>query len=394
MTKHTQKIDTVLITGATQHDYEAKTGAVNVPIYASSTFDQEHFDSFGPYDYSRSSNPTRDALEKAIAKLENGTRGFAFASGIAAISASLLTLNAGDHIVVTNEVYGGTYRFITTLLPKYGITHTFADFTDLEAIENAIQPNTKVLFAETPANPLLGITDLHGVVALAKKYELKTFVDNTFMTPLYQRPLDIGADVVLHSATKFLGGHSEVIAGLAVTNNDAIGKEIYAIQNGMGAILSPHDSFSVIQGIKTLRARLDFSSRNTQIIAEFLDEQPQVLDVFYPGLQTHPGHALHFKQSSSAGAVLSFKLPTKEFTKHFVEHMTIPIFAVSLGGVESILSYPATMSHAAIPKAEREARGITDGLLRLSVGLENVDDLLADIKNALEKATEATTLKK
>lgn len=390
---NSERLETTLVTGAVKHDYEAKSGAVNVPIYASSTFDQEHFDSFGPYDYSRSGNPTRDALEKLIAQLENGTRGFAFASGIGAISASLLTLNSGDHIVVTNEVYGGTYRFITTLLPKYGIEHTFADFTDLSAIEAAIQENTVVLFAETPANPLLGITDIRGVVAIAKKHGLKTFVDNTFMTPLYQKPLDLGADVVLHSATKFLGGHSEVIAGLAVTKDEELGKAIYAIQNGMGGILGPHDCFSVIQGIKSLCARLDMSSRNALKIAEFLQQQDDVLEVLYPGLSSHPGYEIHQSQSSSAGAVLSFKLPNREFTKVFVESMQIPVFAVSLGGVESILSYPVTMSHAAIPQQEREKRGITDGLLRLSVGLEHVDDLIQDITQALEKAKMASTVR-
>lgn len=392
MTKF-ESLETTLVTGAVQHDYEAKSGAVNVPIYASSTFDQEHFDSFGPYDYSRSGNPTRDALEKLIAKLENGTRGFAFASGIGAISAALLTLNAGDHIVVTNEVYGGTYRFITTLLPKYGISHTFADFTDLQAVESAIQENTVVLYAETPANPLLGVTDIRGIVAIAKKHGLKTFVDNTFMTPLYQKPLDLGADIVLHSATKFLGGHSEVIAGLAVTKDEETGKAIYAIQNGMGGILGPHDCFSVIQGIKSLHARLDMSAKNAQTIAEFLVTQEDVIDVYYPGLPTHPGYEIHQAQSTSAGAVLSFKLPNRQFTKVFVESMQIPIFAVSLGGVESILSYPVTMSHAAIPQEEREKRGITDGLLRLSVGLEHVDDLIADLSQALEKAKATVTVK-
>ncbi|PWI26497.1 methionine biosynthesis PLP-dependent protein [Kurthia sibirica] len=386
----TQQLDTLLVTGSTLHDYEKKTGAVNIPIYASSTFDQSSFDSFGPFDYSRSGNPTRDALEKTIARLENGHRGFAFSSGIAAITATLLTLNAGDHLVITNEVYGGTYRFVTTLLPKYGISHSFADFTDLAAVEAAIQPNTVVLYAETPANPLLGITDIRGVVALAQKYHLKTFVDNTFMTPLYQQPLALGVDVVLHSATKFLGGHSEVIAGLAITKDEEMSKAIYAIQNGMGAILSPHDSFSVIQGIKTLRARLDFSSRNAQKIAEFLHAHEDVVDVYYPGLPCHIGYAIHQSQSTSAGAVLSFTLPTKQFTQLVVEHMTIPIFAVSLGGVESILSYPPTMSHAAIPLAERQARGITDGLLRLSVGLENVDDLIADLSQALAIAATTT----
>ncbi|WXG63789.1 PLP-dependent transferase [Kurthia gibsonii] len=383
MTK--EQIETILITGATKHDYEENRELL-MYRFTFSTFDQEHFDAFGPYDYSRSGNPTRDALERTIAQLENGSRGFAFASGIGAISAALLTLNAGDHIVVTNEVYGGTYRFVTTLLPKYGITHTFADFTDLEAIEAAIQPNTVVLYAETPANPLLGITDLEGVVKIAKKRQLKTFVDNTFMTPLYQKPLDLGADVVLHSATKFLGGHSEVIAGLAVTKDEELGQAIYAIQNGMGGILGPHDCFSVIQGIKSLHARLEMSSRNAQKIAEFLQQHEDVVDVYYPGLPTHPGYDIHKRQSTSGGAVLSFKLPTRDFTKVFVESMQIPIFAVSLGGVESILSYPVTMSHAAIPQEEREKRGITDGLLRLSVGLEHVDDLIADISQALEKA--------
>lgn len=390
MTK-TEHQETTLITGSTKHDYEVKTGAVNVPIYASSTFDQQSFDSFGPFDYSRSGNPTRDALEKTIAQLESGTRGFAFASGIGAISAALLTLSAGDHIVVTNEVYGGTYRLVTTILPRFGITHSFADFTDVDAIENAIRPETKVLYAETPANPLLSITDLNAVIAIAKKYDVKTFVDNTFMTPLYQKPLDLGADVVLHSATKFLGGHSEVIAGLAVTKDETLGNAIYTIQNGLGGMLSPHDSFSIIQGIKTLSARMELSSKNALKIAQFLQQQDDVLDVYYPGLPSHPGYKTHQAQCTSAGAVLSFKLPDRAFTKAFVEAMQVPIFAVSLGGVESILSYPATMSHAAIPQAEREKRGITDGLLRLSVGLENVSDLIADLSQALEVASSVYT---
>ncbi|MGX9133980.1 aminotransferase class I/II-fold pyridoxal phosphate-dependent enzyme [Rummeliibacillus sp. JY-2-4R] len=394
MTQTKQSIETSLITASTRGDYEQKTGAVNVPIYLSSTFDQEHFDSFGPYDYSRSGNPTRDALEKTIAELEGGTRGFAFSSGIAAIASALLTLNTGDHIVVTNEVYGGTYRFVTQVLTKYGITHTFADFTNLQEVEEAIQPNTKVLYAETPANPLLGITNIRGIVSIAKKHELLTFVDNTFMTPLYQRPLDLGVDVVLHSATKFLGGHSDIIAGLAVTKDEELGKQIYFMQNSMGAILGAHDSFSLIQGIKTLNARLAQSSQSALKIASYLDEHELVEHVYYPGLIDHPGYEIHASQSSSAGAVLSFTLPTRELTKAFVEHVQIPIFAVSLGGVESILSYPVTMSHAAIPKEERDKRGITEGLLRFSVGLENVDDLIADFEQAFETAKALTSVHK
>lgn len=393
MTNHNENFETTLITASTRGDYETKTGAVNIPIYVSSTFDQEHFDSFGPFDYSRSGNPTRQALENTIAELEHGTRGFAFSSGIAAIASALLTLNAGDHIVITSEVYGGTYRFVTKVLPKYNITHTFADFSNLTEVEAAIQDNTKVLYAETPANPLLGITDLSGVIALAKKYQLKTFVDNTFMTPLYQKPLDLGADVILHSATKFLGGHSDIIAGLAVTKDEEIGNDIYFMQNSMGAILGAQDSFSLIQGIKTLNARLTLESASAEKIAHFLEKSDYVTAVHYPGLTSHPGHTTHFKQATSAGAVLSFELPSKEFTKVFVENVQIPIFAVSLGGVESILSYPVTMSHAAIPKEERDKRGITEGLLRLSVGLENVDDLIQDFEQAFAKAVEATAVK-
>ena len=394
MTQTKQSIETSLITASTRGDYEQKTGAVNVPIYLSSTFDQEHFDSFGPYDYSRSGNPTRDALEKTIAELEGGTRGFAFSSGIAAIASALLTLNTGDHIVVTNEVYGGTYRFVTQVLTKYGITHTFADFTNLQAVEAAIQPNTKVLYAETPANPLLGITDIRGIVSIAKKHELLTFVDNTFMTPLYQRPLDLGVDVVLDSATKFLGGHSDIIAGLAVTKDEELGKQIYFMQNSIGAILGAHDSFSLIQGIKTLNARLAQSSQSALKIASYLDEHELVEHVYYPGLEDHPGYGIHAGQASSAGAVLSFTLSNRDVTKAFVENVQIPIFAVSLGGVESILSYPVTMSHAAIPKEERDKRGITDGLLRFSVGLENVDDLIADFEQAFEAAKALTSVHK
>lgn len=389
-----QSIETNLITASTRGDYEQKTGAVNVPIYLSSTFDQKHFDSFGPYDYSRSGNPTRAALEKTIAELEGGTRGFAFSSGIAAISSALLTLNAGDHLVVTNEVYGGTYRLVTQVLTKYGISHTFADFTNLQEVEAAIQPNTKILYAETPANPLLGITNIRGIVSIAKRHGLLTFVDNTFMTPLYQRPLDLGVDVVLHSATKFLGGHSDIIAGLVVTKDEELGKQIYFMQNSMGAILGAQDSFSLIQGIKTLNARLTQSSQSAMKIASYLDQHELVEEVHYPGLPHHPGYEVHASQASNAGAVLSFTLPNRELTKAFVEHVQIPIFAVSLGGVESILSYPVTMSHAAIPKEERDKRGITDGLLRFSVGLENVDDLIADFEQAFQAAKKIAVVSK
>lgn len=366
---------------------EGKTGAVNVPIYLSSTYHQESFDSFGPYDYSRSGNPTREALEKTIANLENGTRGFAFASGMAAITSAFMLLSAGDHVLVTKDVYGGTFRFITNILEKFQIEHTFVNMTDLDEVASAVQPNTKVIYIETPSNPCMNITDIEGVVSIAKNNGCLTFLDNTFMTPLYQNPLDIGVDIVLHSATKFLSGHSDVIAGLAVTKDEELGNQLGFIQNCFGSILGAQDSYLLIQGIKTLNARLTQSSNSAMKIAEYLDKQPLVEQVYYPGLSSHPGYETHARQSTGAGAVLSFRLPNRAAAKAFVEQMRIPVFAVSLGAVESILSYPATMSHAAMPQEEREARGITDGVLRLSVGLESVDDLIKDIEQALAVAS-------
>ncbi len=366
-----------------------KKGAVNVPLYVSSTFHQESIDAFGEFDYARSGNPTRDALEKAVAELEGGVRAHAFASGIAAVSAALMLLSQGDHIVITEDVYGGTYRFVSKVLPRFGISHSFVDFTDLAAVEAAITPTTKLLYMETPSNPTLGITDIRGVVALAKQHKCLTFLDNTFMTPLHQRPLDLGVDVVIHSATKFLSGHSDIIAGLTVTADEQLGNDLYFIQNSFGNILGVQDSFTLLQNMKTTDVRFSRSSESAQKIALFLDANPLVEQVYYPGLASHPGYAIHQSQCTSAGAVLSFRLPNYEAAKALVEAMKIPVFAVSLGGVESILSYPAKMSHAAMETDERAKRGITDGLLRFSVGLEHVDDLIADFSQALEIAAKA-----
>lgn len=382
----TERIETALIHASVRDGYANKKGAVNVPIYQTSTFHQESIDEFGEYDYSRSGNPTRDALEKTIAELEGGTRGFAFASGIAAVSSSFMLLSAGDHVVITEDVYGGTYRLVTKVLPRFGITHTFVDFTDLEAVKAAVKPETRLIYIETPSNPTLGITDIEAVVAIAKEHNCLTFLDNTFMTPLHQRPLELGVDVVIHSATKFLSGHSDIIAGLAVTKDDKLGAELYNIQNSFGAILGAQDSFTLIQNIKTMDVRFTKSTESAIKIAAFLDAYPLVEQVFYPGLASHPGHEIHVKQSTSPGAVLSFRLPDYKTAKAFVAAVKIPVFAVSLGGVESILSYPAKMSHAAMEPAERAKRGITDGLLRFSVGLEHVDDLIEDFEQALEIA--------
>ncbi|WP_427107915.1 aminotransferase class I/II-fold pyridoxal phosphate-dependent enzyme [Lysinibacillus xylanilyticus] len=379
-----QHIETSLIHAGVRDGYENKKGAVNVPMYLSSTFHQESIDEFGEYDYARSGNPTRNALEKAVAELEGGVRAHAFSSGIAAVSAALMLLSQGDHIVITEDVYGGTYRFVSKVLPRFGISHTFVDFTDLAAVEAAITPATKLLYMETPSNPTLGITDIRGVVALAKQYNCLTFLDNTFMTPLHQRPLELGVDVVIHSATKFLSGHSDIIAGLTVTADKKLGQDLYFIQNSFGNILGVQDCFTLLQNIKTTDVRFSRSAESAQKIAEFLDASSLVEQVYYPGLASHPGYEIHHSQSTSAGAVLSFRLPSYEAAKALVEAMKIPVFAVSLGGVESILSYPAKMSHAAMEPEERAKRGITDGLLRFSVGLEHVDDLIADFAQALD----------
>lgn len=385
-----KSLETALIHGAVREGYSDKKGAVNVPMYLASTFHQESLDEFGEYDYARSGNPTRAALEKAIAELEGGTRGFAFATGMAAISACLMLLKSGDHIVITEDVYGGTYRFVTKVLPKFGITHTFVDFSDVEAIRAAVTPATKLLFIETPSNPTLGITDIRAVVAIAKEIGALTFLDNTFMTPLHQRPLDLGVDIVIHSATKFLSGHSDIVAGLAVTKDEQLGADLYFIQNSFGNVLGVADSFTLIQNMKTTAVRYNESAKNAEKLVAYLNEHPLVEKVYYPGLETHPGHAIHKSQSTSNGAVFSFTLPNYDTAKAFAKAMQIPVVAVSLGGVESILSYPAKMSHAAMEPEERLKRGITDGLFRFSVGLENVDDLLADFEQALAKANKVT----
>ncbi|WP_025948633.1 cystathionine beta-lyase [Geobacillus thermocatenulatus] len=359
------------------------TGAVSVPIQHASTFHQFDFDSFGKYDYSRSGNPTREALEETIAALEGGVRGFAFASGMAAISTAFLLLSKGDHVLVTEDVYGGTYRMITEVLGRFGIEHTFVDMTDLNAVAENIRPNTKVIYMETPSNPLLKVTDIQEVVKLAKAHGCLTFLDNTFMTPALQRPLDLGVDIVLHSATKFLAGHSDVVAGLAVVKDEELGKKLYKLQNAFGAVLGVQDAWLVLRGLKTLHVRLKQSSESAAAIAQYLDCHPKVEKVYYPGLLHHPGHDIQCQQAAGFGAVLSFRLADEESARTFVRNVRLPVFAVSLGAVESILSHPAKMSHAAMPKEERLRRGITDGLLRLSVGLEDVNDLIADFEQAL-----------
>ncbi|NPC92243.1 cystathionine beta-lyase [Bacillus sp. WMMC1349] len=367
---------------------DGPTGAVSVPIQHASTFHQASFDQFGEYDYSRSGTPTRKALEETIAELEGGSRGFAFSSGMAAISTAFLLLSQGDHLLITKDVYGGTYRMVTDVLSRYGIEHTFVDMTDLNQIALSIKENTKVIYLETPSNPTLGITDIRGVVKLAKAHGCLTFLDNTFMTPALQRPLDLGVDVVLHSATKFLSGHSDVLSGLAVVKDEKLAEAFGKLQNSFGAVLGVHDCWLVLRGLKTLQVRLEKAGKTAWQLAEFFTKHPAVKQVYYPGLSSHPGAQVHKHQSNGAGAVLSFELADAQAVKKVVENLTIPVFAVSLGGVESIVSYPTKMSHAAMPKEERLKRGISDGLLRLSVGMEHVGDLQKDFSEALQTISE------
>ena len=368
-----------------QHKIDPVTGAVSVPIQHASTFHQFDVDSFGKYDYARSLNPTREALEDVIAELEGGVKGFAFASGMAAISTAFLLLSSGDHIVITEDVYGGTFRMVTQVLTRFGIEHTFVDMTDLGQVRQAIQPNTKAFYAETPSNPLLKVTDIRAISQIAKEIGALTFVDNTFLTPELQKPLELGADIVLHSATKFLAGHSDVVAGLAVVKDEELAKRLYFLQNSFGAVLGPQDAWLVLRGIKTLHVRLEQSQKSALKIAEFLAEHPLIENVYYPGLTGHPQKELQESQANGAGAVLSFELKDETALREFVSHVELPVFAVSLGAVESILSYPAKMSHAAMPQDEREKRGIKNSLLRLSVGLENPDDIINDFSQSLEK---------
>jgi cystathionine beta-lyase len=365
-------------------EIDPSTGASSVPLYQASTFHHFSLDNPPEYDYTRSGNPTRQALEDYIAMLEGGVRGFAFSSGMAAISAAFMLLSAGDHVICTEDVYGGTYRLLSSILSRMNIETTFVDMTDLEQVKTAKKPNTKAVFLETPSNPTLKITDIAEVTAWAKTHDLLTMLDNTFMTPYHQRPIEFGIDIVLHSATKFLGGHSDLLAGLAVVSNENLGRRLKQIQNGLGNVLGVQDSWLLIRGMKTLQARMEFSEKGARRLAEWLSQKTEITRVFYPGLLNHPGRAVHEKQSLGYGAVVSFDVGSGEKAKQVLAKVRIPLVAVSLGAVESILSYPAMMSHAAMPREVRHQRGITDGLLRYSVGLEDINDIIADLEQALK----------
>lgn len=361
------------------------TGAVSVPIYQVSTYKQEGIGGHKGFEYSRTGNPTRLALEELIKDLECGKAGFAFGSGMAAITAVMMLFNSGDHILLTDDVYGGTYRVMSKVLNRFGIDSTFVDTSSLENIEKEIKPNTKAIYIETPTNPLLKITDIASASEIAKKHHLLTIVDNTFSTPYWQQPLNLGADIVLHSATKYLGGHSDVVAGLVVVNSDKLAEELHFIQNSTGGVLGPHDSWLLMRGIKTLGVRMEEHEASTRRIVQFLQEHPAVKKVYYPGLESHPNHDIAKKQSGGFGGMVSFDVGSEEKADTLLRNLQYFTLAESLGAVESLISVPAKMTHASIPPERRAELGITDGLVRISVGLEDVDDLIEDLEQALNK---------
>ena len=359
------------------------TGAVSTPIYQVSTYKQESVGRFKGYEYSRTGNPTRHALEVLISDLEGGVAGFAFASGMAATSSVMMLFNKGDHIILTDDVYGGTYRVMTKVLNRFGLEATFVDTSDIAEVEAAVLENTKAIFLETPTNPLLKITDMEAVAKLAKEKGLLTIVDNTFMSPYFQQPIAFGADIVVHSATKYISGHSDVVAGLVVVNSEKLATDLHFVQNAVGAVLGPQDSWLLMRGIKTLGLRMEEHQSNAQRIAEFLNNHEAVGKVYYPGFVDHPGHELMKKQTTGFGGMISFDVGSEEKADALLAKLRYFTLAESLGAVESLISVPARMTHASIPRERRLELGITDGLVRISVGIEDAEDLLEDLEQGL-----------
>ena len=393
------KINSLLIHGGI--DGDETTGAVNVPVYQTSTYKQDGIGENRGWEYSRTGNPTRAALEKLVADLEDGEYGMAFASGLAAISTVLSLFKSGDRLIISDNIYGGTFRVLENVFKNFGLEYTIVDTSNLDEIEKLLKEdeksaensetpegknqegNIKAIYIESPANPLLTVTDIEKVSELAKIYGKKVIVDNTFLTPYLQRPLQLGADIVIHSGTKYLGGHSDTISGFVVVRDKGLADRLYYLQNAIGGVLAPWDSYLMIRGIKTLGVRMDRHVKNAIQIAEWLERSDYVEKVYYPGLKSDPGYAVQKKQADGPGAMISFTLKKKYDYKKFFKSIKLVTLAESLGGVESLVCHPASMTHAAIPKDIREAVGITDELIRLSVGIEDVDDIISDLEQAI-----------
>jgi cystathionine gamma-lyase len=362
------------------------TGAVTVPLYQTSTYAQEGIGQHKGFEYARTHNLTRFKWEENLAALEQGTHGFAFASGLAAIDTVMKLLSAGDHVLAAEDMYGGTFRLFDKILRRFGVEFSYVDMTNLDAVRNAIQPNTKMLYTETPTNPMMMLTDLRGVAALKStmKGAAMLVVDNTFASPYFQKPLTLGADIVLHSATKYLGGHSDLVSGIVATNRADIAEELKFLQNAAGAVPGPFECWLCLRSVKTLAVRMKQHEENAIKIADFCAAHPSVKKVYYPGLKTHPQHELAKQQMSGFGAMISIELGSLEKAKQFASAVRVFTLAESLGGVESLVCHPVSMTHGSVPKETRERLGVTDGLVRLSVGIEDIEDLLEDITNALE----------
>lgn len=378
------RFDTKCIHGGTFGD--PHTGAVTVPIYQVSTFKQEAVGQHKGYEYSRTGNPTRAALERLIADLENGAHGFAFASGMAALSSVVMLFNEGDHLIVGDDVYGGTYRVMSQVFNRFGVEVTYVDTSDIGQVQAAIRDNTKAVLLETPSNPLMKVTDIAAVAQWAEAHGVLLIVDNTFMTPYWQRPLELGADIVVHSATKYLGGHSDVVAGLVVVRDHTLGERLHFVQNAVGGVLGPQDCWLLLRGIKTLALRMRQHEQSARVLAEWLNEREDIRRVYYPGLKDHPGHALACRQAGGFGGMLSFDVGSGSRAEQVLSHLRYFTLAESLGAVESLISIPARMTHASIPPKRREQLGITDGLIRLSVGVEHTEDLQQDLQQALDQS--------
>lgn len=384
MTKAYKGINSAMIHGGLQIDESSHP--VNTPIYQTSTFRQFSLGGEVSYEYSRTGNPTRAALEELIAELERGSAGFAFASGMAAITAVLTLFKSGDRILISSNVYGGTYRVLDRVFSHFAIKYTIVDTENLTKVEEAITDDVVAIFVESPANPLLTITDLMGIAEIARRHKLLSIADNTFMTPYLQRPLELGFDIVLHSATKYLGGHSDLIAGLVVVRDSELARRLAFIQNSTGGVLDPFDSFLLQRSIKTLGVRMDRHVDNAEKIARHLKNHPAVAHVYYPGLPDFKGYAVNQGQARNGGVMMSFELTEHYDIRKFFSSLKLIALAESLGGVESLICHPSTMTHAAIPQEIREKVGITEGLIRLSAGLEDVEDLIADLDNAIEQS--------
>ena len=378
------KFNTKTIHGGQEHD--PAYGSVMPPIYQTSTYAQTTPGGHKGYEYSRTHNPTRNALENAFASIENGNYGLAFGSGLAAIDAIIKLLKPGDEVISTNDLYGGSYRLFTKIFEGFGIKFHFVGMENVSNIEGLINSNTKLIWVETPTNPMLNIIDIKAVSAVSKKHSILLAVDNTFATPYLQLPLDLGADIVMHSATKYIGGHSDVVMGALIVKDKELADKLYFIQNASGAICGPQDSFLVLRGIKTLHIRMQRHCENGKAVAEFLASHPKIEKVYWPGFETHPNHKIAKAQMKDFGGMLSFTTKGNNYAEaiKIVENLKIFTLAESLGGVESLSGHPASMTHASIPKEEREKTGVVDSLIRLSVGIEDEEDLINDLKQALQ----------